>query len=283
MRIAKNLRIEMINKEATMPRRSTEKSAGYDVFSEEEIILPAGETKEIPLSFRFAGQFDGMHCVKFYVRSSYGFKKNCLLLHNGKKEHHGVRVDLDAPSHTVTLFNNGDKDLIIPKGEHFIQFIVTRITDDLEPFFVGFVKQTESAKHLLMPTLWHMDERGSYVLTLNEDVSFAPFEKKQFATGIKASLSPDTWLEIKPSKDVKGRVMLANQVAIGDEDYFENEGNDGHYHLAFVNVTDAPLTLPKGTPLAQWRSYPYYVFENEKQQNERRKGGIGHTTNPHKR
>ncbi|HHU27788.1 TPA: hypothetical protein GXZ54_01345 [bacterium] len=116
-----------------LPRRSTTYAAGYDFFAPFDILIKKGETKIIPTGIKC--ELDPDKVLLLFVRSSLGIKKH-LSLANGT----GV-IDADYFNNEsneghilAAITNNGDEDIIIEKGQHFIQGVIIKyfITEDDE-------------------------------------------------------------------------------------------------------------------------------------------------------
>ncbi|MDM8533068.1 deoxyuridine 5'-triphosphate nucleotidohydrolase [Clostridiaceae bacterium HSG29] len=107
--------------EIIMPIRATNLSAGYDFYSPSEYLLKPGESIKIPTGIRVKMQED--EWLGIYIRSSLGFKYNVR-----PKNSVGI-IDADYinaknEGHIwVALYNHGEEDLIIKKGEPFAQGI----------------------------------------------------------------------------------------------------------------------------------------------------------------
>lgn len=113
-------------KEELMPRRSTSGSAGYDFISPVDIVIPAhGEGL---IESEVSIELDKDKVLLLFVRSSYGFKYG-VTLSNGT----GV-IDSDFYPNTMKckLRNDSDKDLIIKKGDKYMQGVIVQyfVTDD---------------------------------------------------------------------------------------------------------------------------------------------------------
>lgn len=113
-------------KEELMPVRSTTGSAGYDFISPADCVVPAhGETL---IESEVSIELDKDKVLLLFVRSSYGFKYG-VTLSNGT----GV-IDSDFFPNTMKckLRNDSDNDLIIKKGDKYMQGVIVQyfITDD---------------------------------------------------------------------------------------------------------------------------------------------------------
>ena len=121
---------------------------------------------------------------------------------------------------------------------------------------------------------------AGYDFCLPEEVTLEPGKLQLVPTGIKAYMQPGEWLgmHIRSSMAVKKRLMLVNNVGIIDADYYNNPDNEGHIMLALLNMSENPITLPKGERVAQGIFYNYLTADgDEKVSKAVRGGGFGST------
>lgn len=260
--------------DAQDPMRSTTGSAGYDLFSETERKIPTKETIEIELPVSFEGELNKNLELKLFVRSSYGFKKKIRLKNEKNEIVPFLQINEKSTKHVVRLYNDQEQDLIIPKGEHFAQILIVEkepVRKKLLP-----IKIEKKDSEIPYKTRINMIEPNFYQFMLEEDLTFEPYEQKVISTGLMGKIEEGTWLGIKPSEEVGGKLILANGFAIGDYDFFLA---NGEYKIAFVNKKGESIIIKKGTPIAIWWSENFYIFENEIKSEKARTGGIGSTTN----
>ncbi len=116
-----------------LPRRATERSAGYDIYSPCFFQLEPGETIKIPTGVKAFMQDNEV--LQIYIRSSLGFKYD-VVLSNGTGIIDADYADADNEGHIwIKLINHGEKTLKINKGEAFAQgvFSTYLTTDDDDP------------------------------------------------------------------------------------------------------------------------------------------------------
>lgn len=96
-------------------------------------------------------------------------------------------------------------------------------------------------------------------------------------TGLKAQIDDGytMLLFIRSSIGVKG-LVLANDVAVIDSDYYNNEDNEGHFFLAVKNVSNETNHINAGDRIAQAVFVKYGTVDDDNAE-ETRKGGIGST------
>lgn len=116
-----------------MPKRGTMKSACYDIFNNTgaDIVLNAGElSSAIPTKIKSYMQDDEV--LIGYVRSGHGFKysvrlanSNCIIDADYYKEFPIVnkKGEIEEGEIFIKLHNQGEKTLIIEKGEAMAQVI----------------------------------------------------------------------------------------------------------------------------------------------------------------
>lgn len=111
---------------ATIPKRATKGSAGYDFYNTDKtVVVPAHGTAKFMTGIK-AYMYEDI-VLMVYVRSSIGIKKG-LVLCNGT----GI-IDssfVDNPDNegniTIALYNTTDKDVIIEPYERVAQGIFTK-------------------------------------------------------------------------------------------------------------------------------------------------------------
>lgn len=106
-----------------------------------------------------------------------------------------------------------------------------------------------------------------------------PNEKIIVPTGIKASMLDNELLSlhVRSSVGLKYNVQLPNVTGIIDSDYYNNEGNEGHIMLAFINYGNKPWGVGIGDRVAQGIFSQYLIVDDDEPINESRKNGIGST------
>ena len=104
-----------------MPFRATQGSAGYDFYSPISITLKPNQSAKIPTGIRC--KIDDGYVIQIYPRSSLGFKyQMCLLNTVGIIDSDYYYADNEGHI-IVGIVNRGEKDLIINKGDRFVQGI----------------------------------------------------------------------------------------------------------------------------------------------------------------
>ncbi|MGM0378161.1 MAG: dUTP diphosphatase [Bacillota bacterium] len=110
-----------IYKNIKMPFRATDLSAGYDFYSPKKYIIKPNESLKIPTGIKVKMQSD--EWLGIYIRSSLGFKYN-IRLKNSVGIIDADYINAKNEGHIwVALYNHGQKEIVIDKGEAFAQGI----------------------------------------------------------------------------------------------------------------------------------------------------------------
>lgn len=118
-------------KTATLPKRATRKSAGYDFVSPDEYLILPKETRIIMTNVKCKMNSDEV--LMLFMRSSTGIKKH-LMLANGT----GI-IDADYFENAsndgnigIPVYNYGETSVMIDAGERIAQGIIMKysITDE---------------------------------------------------------------------------------------------------------------------------------------------------------
>lgn len=270
------IRIVTKFEDVKIPRRSTEYSAGYDVFSNKNIEILSGQEAHITLPAGIDFNPDENRAFIF-LRSSIGMKKNLRLV-NANDIVPFLELEQDIPNkqQVITLRNVGEEDFTIEEGMHFLQFVIVDKEESYLPFVPEQVKDLQGA----IPTALSIKEvRNGVQLVLGEPIFIEKGKRVMLASGWKFKIALDSFLGGFVPEGEK-RFAYSNGVPCIDSDYYNNSQNEGHCFFSFDNITEEDITLEIGTPLVELVSIPYYKAENEIVPTEKRTGGIGSTTKP---
>ena len=102
-----------------LPRRATSGSAGYDFTSPVDITIKPGEMVKVPSGIRCYIE-DG-YVLNIYPRSSLGFKYQMALANTTGIIDADYYNALNEGHIIVALVNRGNKDIVISKGDRFVQ------------------------------------------------------------------------------------------------------------------------------------------------------------------
>lgn len=274
--VIKNLSIETKQNDINTPMRSTIGSAGYDIFSDRKMVIPANKTVSVELPFKFIGELDKSLEVRVFVRSSFGIKKKFRLVDKENKNIKYLVLDLEENNYVINVINDSEQDLIIEKNEHFAQFVICNKEITYEEMMIELVPEQELKKHKILKGKVDEEERNLFVFVLEEDIELKSGEQKIFATGYRSLINEGNWTAITTHNDVGKHLMLANQTAVIDRDYAYTD-NYGHCFVGLVNITDQDVLIKKGAKLMKIWTEKYFVLEDEIKNNKKRSGGIGST------
>ena len=121
-----------------LPTRATKGSAGYDFVSPIDLSLKPGETIKVPTGIRC--RIDDGYVLKIYPRSSLGFKYQMALM-NTVGIIDSDYYNADNEGHIIcAIVNRGDRDIIINKGDRFVQGIFIQ-------FFLAEEEENNAERH----------------------------------------------------------------------------------------------------------------------------------------
>lgn len=100
-------------------------------------------------------------------------------------------------------------------------------------------------------------------------------------TGLKIQLDDGFVGKIyNRSSNAKNNMMLANNVAVIDSDYYNNKDNEGHIFISMFWLNyQIPFEIKRGTRIAQMLIERYYKIEESDININLRSGGFGSTGN----
>lgn len=97
-------------------------------------------------------------------------------------------------------------------------------------------------------------------------------------TGLKAYCEPDEFfMLVNRSSGPKKGFLMANSIGIVDHDYYNNEGNNGHFYFQYFNCSDKEITVHKGDVIGQVIFQKYLIVDNDNPEDKIRTGGFGST------
>lgn len=124
------------NENINIPKRKTVASAGYDIESAEDIVIPALSKKVVKTGLKAKMSNDLVLLI--HIRSSMAFKKNLSLVNSVGVIDADYYNNEDNEGHIlVGLYNNSNKDVEIKKGERiaqgiFVNYVFTENDDEQE-------------------------------------------------------------------------------------------------------------------------------------------------------
>lgn len=111
-----SIKFKKTHADAQLPKKNHEDDAGWDLFSVEEVTIPANSSRVVPVGLQLAYVEPG-YWVRVASRSGLSFKHN-ILAHPGVIDS-GYRGDLG-----VLLYNHSDADYSVKKGDRVAQIVI---------------------------------------------------------------------------------------------------------------------------------------------------------------
>ncbi len=97
-------------------------------------------------------------------------------------------------------------------------------------------------------------------------------------TGLKAYCQEDEcFLLLNRSSGPKKGLVMCNSVGLVDADYYNNEGNEGHFFFQYYNFNTEDLLIKKGQAIGQVLFTKFLTTDNDLTLNNTRSGGFGST------
>lgn len=113
------------------------------------------------------------------------------------------------------------------------------------------------------------------------DITLQPNEEVKVPTGLKAYMQEGEVLMAFPRSGLgfKYYCRLANTIGVIDQDYYNNEGNEGHMFVKLRNEGIKPMTIKQGDGMCQMIFMPFLLADGDSfNKGETRTGGFGSTT-----
>ena len=113
--------IQLYN-EYELPKRDSKKTAGYDIYLLENLVLEPGEIKKIPTGIK--AYFENNEVLFLIIRSSSGFKYNLRLCNQVGVIDADYYNNKDNEGHLwIKIQNEGNETVRIAKGNSIVQGI----------------------------------------------------------------------------------------------------------------------------------------------------------------
>lgn len=154
---------------------------------------------------------------------------------------------------------------------------IENIEKDFEGNFFAEVSQPNICGETKLPCR-ATNRSAGYDFFSKEEVTLEPGETHLFTTDVKCHLKDNCYLQIstRSSVAIKRGLVLKNQVAIIDADYYGNEENEGNIRIAIKNDSYFLQDIKIGDRIAQGVIIHYQTTSND-DIDYARKGGIGST------
>lgn len=153
------------------------------------------------------------------------------------------------------------------------------IKDFVEDFETSKNEAKEIYKGLKLPKRATARSAG-YDVFSPIDFTLEPNQDIKLPTGFKVYMLEDEWIGFLPRSGhgFKYYIRLANTEGVGDSDYYNNKGNEGHYFIKLRNEGNKTLAVKKGEAISQAIFNKYLLIDGDDFVGEERKGGFGSTS-----
>lgn len=117
---------------------------------------------------------------------------------------------------------------------------------------------------------------AGYDFFIAEDINIPKGQIQTINTYIKAKMNKDEFLAIfiRSSSAIKRNLVIMNQVAIIDSDYYNNQANEGHIQIVIYNIGKEDVFLKREERIAQGIFMKYLLVDDDQTVNIRQ-GGLG--------
>jgi dUTP pyrophosphatase len=130
------LAVRLVHPEARLPQRAHEGDAGADIFSVEEVTIPAGERRDVGTGLVLAIPLGYAGFVQ--PRSGLAFKHGIMVVNSPGLIDAGYRGEV-----RVSLYNSGAAAFAVKVGDRIAQLVVQRVE---EPTFISAAELQETAR-----------------------------------------------------------------------------------------------------------------------------------------
>lgn len=244
--MTKNRGFEVVSKykDAQLPIRSTKTSAGYDFFAAEDIVVPSL-----------------LQSISIFLNLSETIDSRANMLLEQDEVQEKLEKDLEAANEYVT------ENMMYPE-----EVLLATITD-------GHMDFNQTNENILKEAF---RIGGNYDLDKIYNVLDKELKPTLVPTGIKAYMQDDEYLKVynRSSNPMKTGLIVSNGVGIIDSDYYDNEDNEGHIFVQFINLGREPHIIKKGDKIAQGIFAKGLAADEDNFNDTERKGGFGSTDNP---
>lgn len=146
--------------------------------------------------------------------------------------------------------------------------VIPSFFETLNDFYMNEDEITELHGH----SPYTLNEIDSIIKEYGERLTLVP-------TGIKAKFPEGVCLSIRArsSMPYKHFLLIANQPAVIECDYYNNPDNEGHIYVQFINLSPFNIQIKKGDKIAQFVFEPYFKVTDDEEVEKSRQGGFGST------
>jgi dUTP pyrophosphatase len=130
------LAVKLLHPQARLPLRAHPGDGGADLFSVEEIVIPAGERRAVGTGIALA--IPAGYAGFVQPRSGLAFKHGIMVVNSPGLIDAGYRGEV-----RVSLYNSGHEPFVVAVGERIAQLVVQRVE---EPQFVAVDDLSDTAR-----------------------------------------------------------------------------------------------------------------------------------------
>jgi dUTP pyrophosphatase len=130
------LAVKLLHPAAQLPRQAHPGDAGADLFSVEEVSIPAGERRDVGTGLALAIPWGYAGFVQ--PRSGLAFKHGIMVVNSPGLIDAGYRGEV-----RVSLYNSGREPFVVRVGERIAQLVVQRVE---EAAFVAMAELPETVR-----------------------------------------------------------------------------------------------------------------------------------------
>ena len=244
--MTKNRGFEVVSKykDAQLPIRSTKTSAGYDFFAVEDVVVPSL-----------------LQSISIFLELSETIESRANML-----------LEQDEVQEKLEKYLEGIDEYVTENMMYPEEVLLATVTD-------GHMDFNQTNENILKEAL---RIGGNYDLDKIYNVLDKELKPTLVPTGVKAYMQDDEYLKIynRSSNPMKTGLIVSNGVGIIDSDYYDNEDNEGHIFVQFINLGREPHIIKKGDKIAQGIFAKGLAADEDNFNDEERKGGFGSTDNP---
>ena len=117
-----NLPVRLLHPAAQLPRRAHPGDAGADLFSVEEVVIPAGDRRDVGTGIALA--IPSGYAGFVQPRSGLAFKHGIMVVNSPGLIDAGYRGEV-----RVALYNSGREPFTVAVGERIAQLVVQKVEE----------------------------------------------------------------------------------------------------------------------------------------------------------
>jgi dUTP pyrophosphatase len=117
-----NLPVRLLHPAAQLPRRAHPGDAGADLFSVEEVIIPAGERRDVGTGIALA--IPSGYAGFVQPRSGLAFRRGIMVVNSPGLIDAGYRGEV-----RVALYNSGREPFTVAVGERIAQLVIQKVEE----------------------------------------------------------------------------------------------------------------------------------------------------------